>query len=601
MEGRRSVSGAGLALLPLASLVKRELVRNLRRTRPFVWLALTTMVAALIVIFMYPDEKTTPMMLRSVASILFSNFTTMLTLIALVLVPAYGAATIVVEREQDTFDLLSLTLLRPPMTFIGKLASVLGLFVLIECAMLPIVASAFFLIGVDVLLMAQTAVGLLVIAMTGACAGILSSTYVRGTPQAISGGYVLTMILLIGYAAPFGLLAYMIWTQSEWAGQYAYALVGFLVNLSPFALLGSVRRLDQVVMVILAQGFFWVACLLAAWKLLRRTPEERSYSTAAVSARSSPALRNPTPALSESPPLPSEITAETFTDPRPRAVRGPRAFGELPPWPSVPDGANPLFRRELRQFRVTQRLTPLRAVVGGVFVLSAMMLSAYIVQEVWMDDRAANLAVRAWMLGLVVFMAFVTPAVSATTWTREYERETADLLRMSLLTPYEMLLGKLTAALVACASPLLIALLASWPLLILLVAGPTSIVAFAAGVVTIVVTMVECVAVSMWLGMMTRKTTAAILYGYAGVFVVLFNSILFGLLNAVSSDMLSTFALLPRVSSPVYAFGSFVFRIGSPISDGATWIVAMGLHLGVAVFVLQAARRLLIRRHMVER
>ena len=243
----------------------------------------------------------------------------------------------------------------------------------------------------------------------------------------------------------------------------------------------------------LGQGAFSVLALLVARRMLTRPNEAGAFTS-----------------YSAPPPLPATANE-----------RAPSRFIEnraLPAWPPVRDGANPMLAREILQVRISQRMTPLRFLLVLVCIVPIILMLAFTLSRTGLQvrERDAHYAVHAWVVGIMILMAFAAPGASASAWSREYERETMDLLRTSLLTPRQLILGKVVAALRACLFPLILASIASLPLIGYPFRSGQAAIHFVAGLATIGVTTIMCVSVSTLMGLLSRRTSACILYGYDG-------------------------------------------------------------------------------------
>src|SRR5690349_9807397 len=137
------------AWLPLWGLIKRELIRDLRKMRPVIFMSAVLSMAIWMVMANYPGGHQSTIWIGQQSMVMYSAITTVLFFAAIVLLPGYAATAIVVERETDTYDLLSLTLTRPTFIVLGKLISSLAYFLLILVAVLPCIGTTMFLVGID--------------------------------------------------------------------------------------------------------------------------------------------------------------------------------------------------------------------------------------------------------------------------------------------------------------------------------------------------------------------------------------------------------------------------------------------------------------------
>jgi len=578
------------ALLPYFALVKRELVRDLRRVRPFLVLVIILCIAFTVVLTNYPPSVMSPNQIAEYSSIMFGGMSAVLFLACLLILPAFASTTIVLEREQDTFDLLSLTLTRPTMLLLAKVTSSLGYFGLLIIAMLPLLGVSYFLVGIDVRTVALVAVHLLVVSLTCVCAGVMSSTLARSTQRAVSLGFASAFMLLIGYVIPFGILSAFVEFQGwQWIASATRGVLVFLLSLSPVNLSGAfmigIGGRYSIVNMIVGQGVFCVLALLLARRMILRASAERSFTTVPI----------PMPMLAP-PPLPE-------------SERGSPTPGEdwLPAWPPVPDNVNPVYARERLHVRLTQQLTPLRMIGGLLIVIPVMIIMAMAMSGMDPRPSEAKGIVTTWMIGLALLSSAAGVSSSATAWSREFERDTADLLRSSRLTPSQLVTGKVRAACASTALPLGIAVVASLPIIPLIFFSPAAILQFVVGVISLVVVTVECVAVGTVMSMFSRRSAACLVYASGGMAAILgapfvvftIERFLFFLLgfNFFDGEPLRYWFLSPIVSYARCIGWSNI----DPIWTYGTWFLAMLFHLGVAYSLVRVATLAFSRWHMQER
>jgi hypothetical protein len=121
----------------------------------------------------------------------------------------------------------------------------------------------------------------------------------------------------------------------------------------------------------------------------------------------------------------------------------------------LPDGANPVYDKEMRAEIFSQGTLMLRVVIQVSMFLAIPIMA-------WCLYLRPGLA--AWYVAYVIlFNLMVGPVFSAGSVTSERERETLDLLLTTLITPMQILMGKLVSGL-RVSSVLTMFLL--WPLLL---------------------------------------------------------------------------------------------------------------------------------------
>ncbi|HVR86304.1 MAG TPA: ABC transporter permease subunit [Planctomycetota bacterium] len=144
-----------LALFPFALLRRknpifgRELVALLRSKKAFVLLGVYLAISMAIVLLSWPREATSLVLQGAVSRELFSIFTLGQTLLLALLIPATLGACMTSEKEGETIDLLLTTPVSADNIVLGKLASGLSYFLLLELASVPILLLCFVLGGLS--------------------------------------------------------------------------------------------------------------------------------------------------------------------------------------------------------------------------------------------------------------------------------------------------------------------------------------------------------------------------------------------------------------------------------------------------------------------
>jgi len=105
----------------------------------------------------------------------------------------------------------------------------------------------------------------------------------------------------------------------------------------------------------------------------------------------------------------------------------------------LPDGANPVYDKEMRSEIFSQGTLMLRVVIQvSMFLAIPLMAACLYIQSHWAP----------WYITYVVlFNMLVGPVFSAGTVTSERERQTLDLLLTTNISPWQILWGKLVAGL----------------------------------------------------------------------------------------------------------------------------------------------------------
>jgi len=458
---------------PAAALVRSELMTSLRRTRSFLILAVFVGAGIFIVVGNWP--RNVP--LNEVAFYsrqMFEIVTVSLMVGAALFVPALAAGAIVVEKERQTFDLLALTLIRPSGIVMAKLLNSVGFFILLIVSCLPVMGVCFFLIGLDWTEIVRSFATILLTTVTLAVIGIMCSALCRRTFLAIICSFLGMLAFMI--CAPLWLIAIIDWILFEDIFKW------FIENVSPFGLmLENYRSLWDAVPGLVYQLTVIAVCWRMTLRVLRR------------------------------PPKPPKVPGEKPID-DPRALKRRRRtfpFYLIDPLrrkKPIGDRGNPMLAKEMR-WGMMNRSTVLVRVFYTALVIYSFGSTAVMIMSLGSGMTAA----AGWLLVELALTVIVAPALMANALTKEYELGNMDMLRTTLLTPTQIVLGKLCAGAVTLAPIVLAALCSCLPLLIVIRMQWDLLF-------TAHVTLLVCCFVSLSLGLfaslLTRRTTTALVLTY---------------------------------------------------------------------------------------
>ena len=509
-----------LARFPVQALIRRELTVHLRQVRAFLFLAITVGTCLTAVLAIWPEGRDIVYRSGQVSRDLMNIVAlTLLTSCALFL-PGIAGIAIVSEKESGTFDLLHLTLLRPRAVVLGKLVNALGFFILLTVALLPLVGVIFFLVGVDwhELLLRMGMIGLA--ALSCASAGLLCSAYFRRTVIALVASYAGMLCVFGGHLL---LLAFLIELVEVADTPFSNTVVGYaehflnsLANLfpavgkelrdprrglsalaeimSPAGIFQTSLSPRQYLYACLYQVFLASSCLWLARRVLRRPPravhvaqEKPVDDTAVLDAR-------------------RKCFPYYLIDP----LRRPRV---------VEDGRNPMFVKEMR-WGLLGRMTRLVRFFYGALIVDFVAATGCVLMFISADMKEAIIAA---MLGLIALTCLTAPALLANALTKEQEQKNLDMLRMTLMTPRQIVLGKLGGGLVIL-SPLLAAALT-----VALILGATaallwfdwgSLKTVFRGTVALLVCVALCLSLAMFASLHVRRSSSAIVVSYVLVLLL---------------------------------------------------------------------------------
>lgn len=475
--------------LPALALVRREFLTELRRPRAFAVIFGFAIVALTVAAINWPDNVYSLRMASFFANEFFQGISLALFGVVVLCVPALSAGSIVAEREQETFDLVRMSLISSTGYVAAKLLNGCGLFITILIGLTPILGSVFFLAGVD----SARVLGVLVmLAATGVsvtAVSLLSSAFFRRTHAAVVASYAGIAALSI---APV-IIAFFVLAVLNFAGFAVRSFQGVLADAFTYtsilgaflaALRGDITGAG-LAGPILAQLMLSTLCLAATvWRV-------------------------------HNPPAPASIQTEKPID-DPHALRARRRsfpyylIDPLKKQPPVEDARNPMLVREVRwglMNRGTMLVRLFYVSLGVYFFGAATMLTL----------RARGTDIRPWIVAQIVMTLCVSPALLANAFTKERELSNFDMLRMTLLRGRDIVYGKLFSGAVTLAPVVVAAILSIIPLYAM--AGLRDIDAVVTGYVTLVVCACLALSLSLLGSLVAARTSAAIAFSYGFVAV----------------------------------------------------------------------------------
>ncbi len=384
--------------------------------------------------------------------------------LASLLAPTFAAGAITGEKERKTYEMLLASPLRPGAIVLGKLlASLVPLGILIFSS-LPIVVLALPLGGVSIyeVLAAYAALGLSIV--TFGMISVACSSFFRRTAASLVVSYLLILPLALaacdavehaghGSGRP-GALAV---ERDRIAGRFARR----------FALRCFKPRAGD-------------CCIRPTWAW-------RGMSRSISSKKSREAVG-------------MIIQRDQFPD---------RLFAPAKRTALLPDGANPVYDKEMRSEIFAQGTLMLRVVIQVSMLLAIPIMALCLF---WRQELAA------WYIGYVVlFNMLVGPVFSAGAITGERERQTLELLLTTIISPWQILWGKLLSGL-RVSSVLTLFLL--WPLVL---AIPLSVYywgnlpSMAAYVGIVLVCCATTTTIALFCSVIFRKTVHSMIAAYLAI------------------------------------------------------------------------------------
>ena len=368
-------------------VLQRELLVNLRTNRAFLLLGIYQLLLAAVVLVAWPsaerlDLTTNPQSAQNLVNLFFLGQYVIASLMA----PSFAAGAITGEKERLTYEMLLASPMRPGAIVFGKMVASLTHLGMLIMASLPIIVLCLPLGGVSVYEVLAAYLGLIVSVILFGAIGVFCSSYFARTASSLVVSYLVIL--------PLVLAAVLFWQSFEGNGELRLKVAVLVV---PAFVLSAVILM----------------CAAAAGRMLY-PPDVGSEGKEVVDLEKE---------AEEAVGL--VIQPDQFPD---------RLFAPPKKQELMPDGANPVYDKEIHSEIFSQGTLMLRLVIQISMLLAIPLMGVFLF---WQIDRCAWFSVY-----VVVFNMLVGPVFLAGSMTSERERQTLDLLLTTTLTPWQILSGK---------------------------------------------------------------------------------------------------------------------------------------------------------------
>ncbi|MGE0755453.1 MAG: ABC transporter permease [Pirellulaceae bacterium] len=509
-------------------VLQRELLVNLRMTRGFVLLFLYQAALAAVVYFAWPqDERLDLSVTNESARNLVEMFFLGQFLLVSMMAPSFAAGTITGEKERKTYEMLLASPLRPAAIVLGKMVASLAHLGVLMFSSLPIVMLCIPLGGLSLYEVLAAYLGMIIAVIVFGAVSVACSSYFKRTSASLVVSYL--MIL------PLAMVGVLVWSALSQQGEL---------------------RLLLTVTVVPIVGLVLAAVLMANTSArLLHPPDVGAEGQEVVDLEQE---------AQEAVGL--VIQPDQFPD---------RLFAPPKREDLIEDGANPVYDKEIRSEIFSQGTLMLRLViqVSMLVAIPLMAVCLYILSEY-----------AAWYISYVLlFNMLVGPVFSAGSVTSERERQTLDLLLTTIITPWQILWGKLIAGL-RVSSVLTSFLL--WPVLLACIMVSeyyANLLSVGAYVLIVAVTCVTTAMTALFCSVMLHKTSTSLMTTYL-LIIVLFCLPL--AVNFFAQEIYPLHPLTPRVewvgvTSPfaaAFAVPLDMERVNAanPEPDLGNWLLVAG-------------------------
>jgi len=449
-------------------VLQRELLVNLRMRRAFVLLFAYVTLLGVVVYMAWPQAKKIDMTNPEAAKRLVNLFFLGQYMIASLMAPSFAAGAITGEKERKSYEMLLASPLKPGAIVLGKLFASLSHVAILIISSLPIVMLCLPLGGVSFYEVVAIYLALIISVVTFGMVSLACSSYFQRTAASLVVSYLAIL--------PLALFALMFWQVFEGAG-------------------ATFRLFVTVTFFPLGCAAICTVLFIATSRRLLHPPDVGSEGKEVVDEVQE--LRQAVGLV---------IHRDQFPD---------RLFAPAKRTGLLEDGTNPIYDKEMRSELFSQGTLMLRVVIQVSMFLAIPLMAACL--YLWPQYAP-------WYISYVVlFNMLVGPVFSAGAVTSERERETLDLLLVTILSPWQILWGKLISGL-RVSSVLTSFLL--WPLLLACVMVSyfwTNLLTIGGYLVIILLTCLTTAGLALFCSVIFRKTSVSMMTSYLLV-VVLFTA-----------------------------------------------------------------------------
>lgn len=448
-------------------VLQRELLVNLRMRRAFALLFAYVVLLGGVVYMAWPQQKKLDMTNPHAAKTLVNLFFLGQYLIASLMSPSFAAGAITGEKERKSYEMLLASPLKPGAIVLGKLLASLSHVAILIFSSLPIVMLCLPLGGVSFYEVLAIYLALIISVVTFGMISLACSSYFRRTSASLVVSYLAIL--------PLALFAVYFWRLFEAAAEF--------------------RLIVAVTFFPLGCAAICLVLFTATSRRLLRPPDVGSEGKDVIDE------------VSE---LKQAVGLVIHRDQFPDRLFAPAKRAAL-----LDDGVNPIYDKEMRSELFSQGTLMLRVVIQVSMFLAIPLMAACL--YLWPQ-------LAPWYISYVVlFNMLVGPVFSAGSVTSERERETLDLLLVTIISPWQIMWGKLISGL-RVSSVLTSFLL--WPLLLACVMVSyywSNLSAIAGYLVIVALTCFTTAELALFCSVIFRKTSVSMMTSYA-LIIVLFTA-----------------------------------------------------------------------------
>ena len=374
-------------------VMQRELLVNLRMPRAFVLLLLYQVLLAAVVYFAWPKDNIQLDLTEGGAdtSRLVNLFFLGQYVLLCLMAPSFAAGAIAGEKERATYEMLLASPIRPEAIVMGKLVAALTHLAILVFASLPIVMLCLPLGGVSFYEVLAAYLALIASVITFGMISVACGSFFPRTSSALVVSY-LTIL-------PMALIGIVFWSSLSEYGETRF-------QLSIAVIPGIAAAITIALFYICSARMLYPPDFGSEGKEVVDLEQESAQAVGLVIQR-------------------DQFPDKLFAPPKRETL--------------MDDGTNPVYDKEMRSEIFGQGTLMLRLAIQISMVVAIPVMA-------WCLYIKRHLA-PFYISYVVLFNILIGPVFSAGSVTSERERQTLDLLLTTIITPWQILWGKLLSGL----------------------------------------------------------------------------------------------------------------------------------------------------------
>jgi ABC-type transport system involved in multi-copper enzyme maturation permease subunit len=449
-------------------VLQRELLVNLRMARAFVLLLLYQALLGAVVYFAWPQDTRLDLTAGSgsVAQTkrLVDLFFVGQFVLASMMAPSFAAGSITGEKERKTYEMLLASPLKPAAIVLGKLVASLTHLGVLIFASLPIVMLCLPLGGVSLYEVLAAYLGLILSVISFGMISVACSAYFQRTSASLVVSYLLIL--------PLAILGVILWKNLADQGLFRLMLIMTVLPAVSAALV--------------------IALFFNTSALLLHPPDVGSEGKEVVDLEQE---------------AQQAVGLVIQRDQFPDRLFAPPKRDDL-----MEDDDNPVYDKEIRSEIFSQGTLMLRLVIQVSMLLAIPFMAVCL--YIWPENA------KWYICYVVMFNMLVGPVFSAGSVTSERERETLDLLLTTIITPWQILWGKLIAGLRVSS---VLTLFLVWPVLLACVMVSvywSNLLSVLAYLMIVLITCLTTAMIALFCSVLFKKTPQAMMTTYMAIIVL---------------------------------------------------------------------------------